>query len=333
LVFAPHSSAASNDDGDDGDAFALPSFAKINLTLRVLGRRADGYHELRTVFQTITLRDRLTFRALGGGRLELSCDAADVPADETNLVHRAAVLLREHYGVRRGARVEIGKVIPAGGGLGGGSSNAAVALVGLARLWEVETDGAELAALGARLGADVPFFLAGGTAEGSGRGDVIRPLPDAPPLRLLVVTPPVAVSTAEAYKSLNAPALTKADRAVNFYVSHEAADFSGSLRDALLNDFEPAVFRDFPEIEHARAALLRAGARAALLSGSGASVFGVFDGEREVERAAAALRSETRGRVFACSTVGRAEYRAAFGDCAALLLRGTRGAGTDEIGA
>ena len=320
MVFAPETFTTPA-------AFALPSFAKINLTLRVLGRRRDGYHELSTVFQTVSLRDRLTFRALADDRIELACDAAGVPADESNLVHRAAVLLRGRYGVRRGARIEIEKTIPAGGGLGGGSSNAAAALVGLARLWEIETGGEELSALGALLGADVPFFFTGGTARGAGRGDVISPLPDAPRVHLLIVTPPVRVSTAEAYKSLSAPALTKAEGAVNFYVSRAAADFSGSLRGVLANDFEPAIFRRFPEIEGARDALLRAGADAALLSGSGSSVFGIFDTEGRAAGAAEALRREARGQVFACTTVGRAEYRRAFGDCAALL------AGTDEIGA
>ena len=313
MVFAPETFTTPA-------SFALPSFAKINLHLRVLGRRRDGYHELSTIFQTVSLRDRLTFRALANDRIELVCDAAGVPADESNLVHRAAVLLRERYGVRRGAAVEIEKTIPAGGGLGGGSSNAAVALVGLARLWEIETGGEELSALGALLGADVPFFFAGGTARGEGRGDVISPLPDAPQANLLIVTPPVRVSTAEAYKSLSAPALTKEEGAVNFYVSRAAADFSGPLRGVLLNDFEPAVFRRFPEIKSARDALLRAGATHALLSGSGSSVFGIFDSEGQAERAAGGLRGETGAQVFACSTLGRTAYREAFGDCAALLV-------------
>ncbi|MCA1613941.1 MAG: hypothetical protein LC800_07290 [Acidobacteria bacterium] len=177
-----------------------------------------------------------------------------------------------------------------------------------------------MSALGALLGADVPFFFAGGTAAGAGRGDLVRPLPDAPQYHLLIVTPPVRVSTAEAYKSLNAPALTKEGGAVNFYVSRGAADFSGSPREALVNDFEPAVFRRFPEIEGARDALLGAGAAAALLSGSGSSVFGIFDTEGQAARAAGRLGRETGARVFACSTLGRAAYREAFGDCAPLLV-------------
>lgn len=293
--------------------FTLPSFAKINLTLRVLGRRPDGYHELDTVFQTISLRDELTFQARDDARLELLCDAPGIPRDETNLVLRAASALREHYGVSRGASVELRKKIPAGGGLGGGSSNAAVALVGLARLWEIETEPQTLAEIGASLGADVPFFLVGGTALGTGRGTDIHPLEDLPLKHLLLVTPDINVSTAEAYKSLNAPALTKPLSPVNLAVSRVQAGISGSLHALLENDFERVVYRLYPEIRRARSSLVAAGAASALLSGSGASVFALFDSLDERERAQDNLQVERHWQVFACTTVARAAYEEAFG--------------------
>ena len=293
--------------------FTLPSFAKINLTLRVLGRRADGYHELQTVFQTISLQDELTFSARDDSRFELVCDApAAIPCDEMNLVHRAAVALGERYGVSRGARVELRKKIPAGGGLGGGSSNAAVALVGLARLWEIETELGTLAEIGATLGADVPFFLTGGTALGTGRGTDIHPLQDLPQKYLLLITPGVNVSTAEAYKSLNAPALTKPLSPANLTVSRVQAEISGSLHAVLENDFERVVYRLYPEILRARSSLVAAGAGGALLSGSGASVFALFDSPELRERARASLQVETDWEVFSCATVARAAYEAAF---------------------
>ncbi len=301
------------------ESFSLPSYAKINLSLRVLGRRADGYHELQTIFQTITLRDRLTFRPLDSSRLELECEAPDVPADESNLVVRAARALRERFGVGRGARVRLEKLIPAGGGLGGGSSNAAVALMGLALLWKIETNRDELSELGATLGADVPFFFAGGTALGTGRGTEITPLRDAPRASLLIVAPRVKISTADAYKALNAPALTKGFAPVNLLVSREEANFSASFPAALTNDFEPAIFEQHGEVERARDALLVAGARASLLSGSGSSVFGIFDDDSEVERARARLKAEEGWRVFPCSTLSREEYRHALGECAKFL--------------
>jgi 4-diphosphocytidyl-2-C-methyl-D-erythritol kinase len=304
----------------------LPAFAKINLGLRVLGRRADGYHQIRTVFQTISLHDELTFGPSQDGRLELTSTDPSIPTDETNLILRAADALRERYGVSRGARVTLEKNIPAGGGLGGGSSDAAATLVALSRLWNLKTGVSELSELGSRLGADVPFFLTGGTALGTGTGTEIKPLEDAPKTHLVVVTPDVRVSTAEAYKALGAPALTKEDALVNLSVSRTEADFSDSLCDVMSNDFEAVVARLHPEIGRARDALLGAGARRASLSGSGSSVYGFFESELEAGRAARALGGAEGGwRVSACATLTRAEYVAALGACGAILRPG-RGA-------
>lgn len=303
----------------------LPAFAKINLGLRVLGRRADGYHEIETVFQTITLHDNLTFEAKPNGNLEFVCTDPDIPTDKSNLVIRAADALRERFNVNEGARVELEKVIPAGGGLGGGSSDAAVALVALARLWKIETTKDELSEIGARLGADVPFFLTGGTALGAGTGAEISPLEDAEKMHLVVVTPDVHVSTAEAYKALNSPALTKDKGVVNLSVSRTDDEFYDSLREGLSNDFEAVVTRLHPEVGRARDALERVGARRAALSGSGSSLFGVFESEGEAERARARLSAETDWRVFACETLSRAEYLRGLGRSAA-VLQPSRGA-------
>ena len=238
------------------EKLTVPAFAKINLGLRVLGRRPDGYHEISTVFQTISLHDTLTFETAPGGQLELVCTDTEIPSDETNLVLRAASALRERFGVTSGARVGLEKVIPAGGGLGGGSSDAAITLAALATLWGVETDAGELAEIGSRLGADVPFFLTGGTALGTGTGTDIRPLADAPKMHLCVVTPDVRVSTAEAYGALGAHALTKDGTLVNLSVSRTEADFSDSLCDVTSNDFEArrgaAPSRNRPRARSAR---------------------------------------------------------------------------------
>jgi 4-diphosphocytidyl-2-C-methyl-D-erythritol kinase len=302
------------------EKITLPAYAKINLGLRVGGRRPDGYHEITTVFQTITLHDKLTFEASQDERLELACSDPEIPTGESNLVVRAALALRERYGAARGARVKLEKRVPAGGGLGGGSSDAAATLVALAHLWGIETSKAELTEIGARLGADVPFFLTGGTALGTGTGALITPLEDAPEMHLVVVTPTARVSTAEAYKALGAPALTKDEGVVNLSVSRAGAGFSGSLREVAANDFEAVVARLEPETARARDALLGAGARWAMLSGSGSSVFGVFDSKGEAGRAREVLRAEGGWRVFACSTLTRAEYLRALGRLAAVLL-------------
>ena len=307
------------------EKITLPAFAKINLGLRVRGRRADGYHEISTVFQTVTLHDRLTFEAGQDERLELVCSDPEVPADESNLVLRAARALRERYGARLGARVFLEKRIPAGGGLGGGSSDAAVALLALARLWGIGTNKGELAEVAGRLGADVPFFLTGGTALGTGTGTDVTPLEDGAKIELVVVTPGVRVSTAEAYRGLNAPALTKGEGVANLSVSRAEAGFSDSLCGVMSNDFEPVVVRLHPEVGRARDALAGAGARRAMLSGSGSSVFGVFDSKGEAGRAREVLRAEGGWQVFACATLKRAEYLRELGRPAA-VLRSSRGA-------
>lgn len=300
----------------------VPAFAKINLGLRVHGRRPDGYHEISTVFQTVSLRDTLTFQTTTDGKLELVCSDPSIPTDDSNLVLRAASALRERFGVSQGARVGLEKVIPAGGGLGGGSADAAMTLAALATLWEIKTDAGELAEVGARLGADVPFFLTGGTALGTGTGTDILPLEDAPKMHLVIVAPGVHVSTAEAYGALGAPALTKVEPLVNLSVSRTEADFPDSLCGVWSNDFEAVVARLHPEIGSAREGLVESGAERVLLSGSGSSVFGVFESEGAAARVRETLKAEGGRRVYACETLTRAEYLAALGRVAAVLRPG-----------
>ena len=177
------------------------SFAKINLALAVLGKRPDGFHEIRTVFQSIDLHDELEIHE--SHRLQLECaNLPDLPADQ-NLVWKAADALSRKAGSSRGARILLKKSIPPGAGLGGGSSNAAAALMGLNRFWNLEIPRTDLRSLAVGLGSDVPFFLEGGTALGIGRGEEIYPLPPVASAPLVVVYPGVHVSTAEAYRSLN----------------------------------------------------------------------------------------------------------------------------------
>lgn len=301
------------------ETFTLPSFAKINWILRVLGRRADGFHELRTIFQTITLHDTISFTARDDAELQLTCDLPDVPVDESNLILRAAIALREKHDIKKGASIHLEKVIPLEGGLGGGSSNAATALLGLTRLWKVETNKRELEKLGASLGADVPFFLTGGTALGTGLGTEVRPINEVTAEHLLIIKPGEKVSTAEAYKALSAPALTKVGSDIILSISRADEQFADSYPDALRNDFEPVVFHLKPEIERAKNALVQMGARASLLAGSGSSVFGVFDNGEAQARAVDALREERGWRLFPCATIARAAYLAALGECAAPL--------------
>ena len=297
----------------DSESITIPAFAKINWSLRVLGRRDDGYHEIDTVLQTVSLHDTITFEETSDDVIRLWCDDRSIPADENNLVWRAAAALRERYSVRRGARIRLEKRIPAEAGLGGGSSDAAATLLALAILWEIEMAADDLAKIAEGVGSDVPFFLYGGTARATGRGSIVEPLEDSPQKHLIVIKPNASISTAKAYSTLNRAALTSSDSKPILFRS-QASNSSASIDlNVLHNDFEPTVFQLEPEIERAKVALLKSGARAAMLSGSGSAVFGIFENQDAQERAIQAIELETGWRAFPCQTVGRNRYRSAMG--------------------
>ena len=290
---------------------ALPSFAKINLHLQVVGRRADGFHDLCTVFQTISLHDRLTISRSESDEIVMTCGDSRIPVGEKNLVVRAAMALQEECKVRCGAKIHLEKIIPAPGGLGGGSSNAAIALLGLNKVWNLGRTVEDLHPIASRLGSDVPFFLYGGTALGMGRGEVVEPVPDFTAERMLVVTPDVVVATRDAFKRLNAPSLTNQESKRKLQICRfdlESADFNYT---AFKNDFETTVFAAYPEVDRVKNTLLDLGARQALLSGSGGSVFAVFEKEETRQAAMKALGNEANWRKFAVATISRDEYREA----------------------
>src|SRR5262245_43010541 len=185
----------------------LPAFGKINLSLRVLGLRTDGYHELDTIFQSISLHDTIKLTVTTGLEIKLTCDDRRL-ATETNLVMRAAKALQERFAAQQGALIRLEKRVPVQAGLGGGSSDAAVTLLALAQLWKLAADRRALLEIAADLGADVPFFFSGGTARGTGTGKTIAPLPDAPEKFLLIIKPKAGISTADAYKVLDVGTLT-----------------------------------------------------------------------------------------------------------------------------
>jgi 4-diphosphocytidyl-2-C-methyl-D-erythritol kinase len=306
-----------------GPTLTLPAFAKINWSLRVLSKRADGYHEIDTVFQTIGLHDAISITTTEKNDIVLSCDDRSLSSDERNLVWRAASALQVRCAIRKGARVRLEKRIPVHAGLGGGSSDAAATLIGLTYLWNATITRGELSELAASLGADVSFFLYGGTARGTGTGRDIAPLRDALDKFLLLVKPNANISTSKAYEAINAAALTTSE-GKTILSSSQRSDFSDRLSSAALqNDFEAVAFRLAPEIERAKAALAKAGASAAFLAGSGAAVFGVFDSGDAQERAIQAIELESGWRVFPCRTVGRSHYRSAMGPCGAILERFT----------
>lgn len=287
----------------------LPSFAKINLGLRVLSRRPDSFHDLCTVFQTVSLHDTITISAAAG--IEMTCSDPDVPVDDTNLVIRALKLMSERFGISAGARIHLEKCIPSPGGLGGGSSNAAVALLGFNRFWNINAAIEELHELAEEIGSDVPFFLYGGTALGTGRGTEIEPLPDIKPENMVIVTPNVSVSTKEAFLSLDSRNLTT-EEANRILLNCRFGGEKGNI--ALLdlaNDFEKPVFSMYPEIHSVKGTLLALGAIRAALSGSGASVYGLFDNLETRQTALKALGGEANWRSFAVAAISRSVYREA----------------------
>ena len=315
--------------------------AKINLGLRVLGRRPDGFHEIQSVLQTIDLCDELVLESDSG--LSLTVEGRYVvPADESNLVMKAARALSRRY-PGRGARMVLRKSIPAGSGLGGGSSNAAAALLALARLWGLDADPGLLYSIASSLGSDVPFFLYGGTCLALGRGDEVMPMPDGPSWSVVVVWPGLELSTREVYAGLPAvvrtttglPAPLTMPRNLSsmkgFVPGHpelpdgkvvgslqaeapghatgqrgRAARGSGEVPD-VENDLEGIAFLKVPALKRLKDRLLGSGAVAAALTGSGSAVFGLYPSPRGTEKAAASLA--TGGSVaFVCRTLSRDAY-------------------------
>ena len=284
------------------------SFAKINWTLRILGRRSDGYHEIDTVLQTISLHDQIAFKCREDSQVIIHTDALDIPRDDTNLIAKAAHALLNFARLRLGVDVHLQKRIPAQGGLGGASSNAAVSLLALNELWQSGLNLDQLKNIGRSLGSDVPFFFTGGTAHATGTGSTISALEDAVKRYLLVVTPKSRVATPAAYAALKAPSLTTSGSASILSSSFAEPDLSDLHQWAPSNDFEGVIFEIEPEIKRVKNALFDAGAQGGLLAGSGSSVFGIFESIEARERASADLKLEQGWQVFSCETISQAEY-------------------------
>jgi len=280
------------------------SFAKINVALAVLGKRTDGYHNIQTVFQSISLYDELEFHP--ADRLELQCENMPGVPQERNLVWKAATRLAENISGNPGVSIILKKRIPSGAGLGGGSSNAAATLLGLCKIWQLKYSNSDLISIATELGSDVPFFLIGGTAMGSGRGEIIDPLPDLPPGHLVVIFPGIRISTAEAYGSLNL-GLTSATEDNRIYRFCGQMLKEQDYLTGIFNDFEASILPDYPPIKESMDFLRQQGAVAVLLSGSGSAVFGFFQSE---ESALAASRTAVQRawQVFPAKTLSRTEY-------------------------
>ncbi len=263
----------------------LLSPAKINLCLSVLGRRPDGYHDVEMLMQMVGLFDEVTV-TLGGPGISVTCDNHAVPSGEGNIAWKAAAEMCRIYGKEAGLSIEIKKNIPIAAGLGGGSGNAAAVLAAANRMMGLGLDRDRLAEIGARIGMDVPFFFFGPTALARGRGELLLGLPPLPQLRILLVNPGFETSTAATYKKLNLMLTKKAG--CNKIQSSNIQDIAMGLH----NDLETVTLAAHPVINRIKESLLERGAVGSLMSGSGPTVFGIFETENACRDAADGLSSE-----------------------------------------
>ncbi len=278
----------------------LNAYAKINLTLDVLGDRPDGYHNIETVLHTVELHDSITLRENGEG-IAVRCESPDVPADTRNIVHKAAALLKETFRVPRGVEVELTKCIPIASGLGGGSSDAAVTLLGLAQMWKLRLGERQLMDLAAQIGSDVPFFLAGGAALATGRGERIRLLRPLPTTWVVLARPPLQVSTEWAYGELNheTPRRRPDTRAVVRALDAEDPAEVGRL---LCNVFEDVVETHHPAVRALRERIAARHPLGVSMSGTGPVLFALAAKESDARTLGEALAAEDGCEVFVTRT-------------------------------
>ncbi len=268
----------------------LPAYAKINIGLRILYKREDGYHELETVFHRINVFDVLSFET--DNKLLFSSSDATLPAGESNLCMKAAFLLQERFGVKQGAKIKLEKNIPIGAGLGGGSSDAATTLLGLNQLWNLELTVDELAPLAISLGSDVPYFLKEGSAHATGRGEQLSYFRLDVPYWIVLVYPNIHVSTVWAYRQFN---IKEAKTKSNLFetITQKMGTIS-ELHRVIQNDFEDVVFPEYSVIAEVKKRLLEFGSVFSQMSGSGSSVYGFFDNEAAAKNAIDIMGKEFR---------------------------------------
>jgi len=286
------------------NALHIAAPAKLNLGLAILRKRADGFHDLLSVFHAVSWCDEITLTPASTD-ISLACNGGDAPEGPDNLVWRAANLVRTRFGTTSGVDIRLTKRIPSGAGLGGGSSDAAATVRGLAELWNIDARATDWIDLCAQLGSDVPFFWHGGTAVVTGRGEFVEPLPAQMPLTFVVAVPSVKVSTPWAYQQLRQPFPdhSEYERRVTA-LKHGRINLFDFCRE-LGNDFQNPVEKEYPEIQRLRQQLAECGAVASLMSGSGSAVFGLFENPERATDALGALHHIANGVVAGSHTPAR----------------------------
>lgn len=277
--------------------------AKINLSLDVLHKRPDGYHEVDMIMTTVDLADRIDLTLREDGLISVDVSEGFVPNDEKNLAYQAAALLKARYHVNEGVSIYITKRIPVAAGLAGGSSDAAATLRGLNDLWQLGLSLDELAVLGAEIGSDVSFCVYGGTARATGRGEIIERIASPPPCWVILAKPPIGVSTADVYKRLNVSAIDH-PTTEHMIAAIEGKDFDGICHH-LYNVLESVTLDLYPEVRNIKEQMKRFGADGVLMSGSGPTVFGLVSKESRVQRIYNGLRGFCH-QVYAVRIIGSA---------------------------
>lgn len=284
----------------------LLSHAKINLTLDVSALRPDGYHDIDSIAQVIDLKDELELSKADEGIIEVQVEGGYAPTGKDNIIYKACEVFFREIGFSGGARFILQKRIPVQAGLGGGSGNAAAAILGLNRMYETGLSSDQMCAMAAKAGSDAALFIHGGTVRMSGRGDYVTSLPDAPGLDLVIVKPVVGVSTVWAYAELDKREGRVAGNSSALVEDAIHAENRAALIASLSNDFDPIVSALVPEIGEAKRRLIGVGAEVVMLSGSGSAIFGVFYSEKRARVAADKLQGDFE-QVFACRTLTRRE--------------------------
>lgn len=271
------------------DDISLKALAKINLGLDVVGKREDGYHEVRMIMQTIHLYDRVEIKKTKSPAIRVETNLYYLPVNEDNLVYKAAKLMKDEFKIKEGVRIVLQKFIPVAAGLAGGSSDAAAVLVGMNRIFQLGLKQEKLMEIGLKLGADVPFCIMRGTALAEGIGEVLTPLPPMPKCPVLIAKPGVSVSTKFVYENLR----------INDYTKHPDIDgIAQAIKKKNLKDvasgmgniLETVTIPKYPVIDEIKSVMMENGALNAMMSGSGPTVFGLFQGEKDVRRAYDALK-------------------------------------------
>ncbi len=269
------------------EGIEIKARAKINLSLDVIGKRLDGYHEVQMIMQQIDLFDLVTIEEMPTEEINIASDCPFIPGDYNNIAYKAAALIKETFGINKGLNINIQKKIPVAAGLAGGSSNAAAVLIGLNKLWQLNMTSQQLMALGARLGADVPFCLLGGAAYAEGIGEVLTPLEGLKNVWLVVAKPAISISTAEVYKQLDLTRLPERRDTQLLLKAVEDGDIN-ILAKSMFNALETVSEAKYPVIREIKNKMLEYNAIGSMMSGSGPTVFGIF---KNYERAKSAYEN------------------------------------------